>query len=232
MGNEILYQKETRVFKKNLETLQGGPSPGSCTVHETGHLFGAKEKWGCNVSAFRGEEVLCFVLVSGRAMWSVSCTPAWMRPPFRAVLQASLLISHPLGGGAPCAAGGALLDGGTQGSYHNQRTKAASAHLVLKKQPGPFHPRVLPHRKGKAGLRPSLGRLWAATGESLHGHPCGGGGGSPEDTAPRQQRSCAYLSSCAMAAICSTRSWCAARSLSKASCFRSRARSSVSVADS
>lgn len=41
-----------------------------------------------------------------------------------------------------------------------------------------------------------------------------------------------YLSSCAMAAICSTRSWCAARSLSKASCFRSRARTSVREADS
>lgn len=40
----------------------------------------------------------------------------------------------------------------------------------------------------------------------------------------------AYFSSCAMAAICSTLSWCAARSLSKASCFRSNARTSVSVA--
>lgn len=40
----------------------------------------------------------------------------------------------------------------------------------------------------------------------------------------------AYLSSCAMAAICSTLSWCAAKSLSKASCFRSNALISVSVA--
>lgn len=39
-----------------------------------------------------------------------------------------------------------------------------------------------------------------------------------------------YLSSCAIAAICSTLSWWAARSLSKASCFRSRALTSDRVA--
>lgn len=65
---------------KNLETLQGGPSPGSCTVQETGHLFGAKEKWGCNAppSEVRQYFVL-FWFLDPRCDLSPAPPPGWGR---------------------------------------------------------------------------------------------------------------------------------------------------------